>query len=440
MRLAVEQSSPLLGVRNHDSVAQTGRPQPRQVSNSRLETPMTTPAAPNYLAKPLYLDGHATTPCTDAVVAAMLPYFTAAFGNPSSSTHRYGDDADRAIRAARKAVAGLIGASPSEITFVSSATEGCNLVLKGGDWRRVVTVATEHKAVLAPCETLAKSGVDVEILPVGSDGLLDLARLRDALLIPTDLVAVMGANNEIGTLQPIAAIADLCRSARARLLVDATQLVPWSRVDVRSLGADFLVFSAHKLHGPKGVGAVFASKDARTVLRRQIDGGGQESAMRAGTSNVPAIVGFGQAASETLGRYASARIVGDLRDRLLGSLRCGIADLVVHGSLDARLPNNLCVSVPGIEADVLLSRLPDLALSTGSACYSGAPEPSYVVRALGVGYGDAWSAFRIGLTHSVTLAEVEYAAGRIITEVEALRVLDQTGDSAGSAILQKGAA
>lgn len=436
-RLAVEELTVVLRVLERWSVARSGRLHVSRVQNSAVDAAMNTRAAANYLAVPLYLDGHATTPCSPGVVAAMLPYFTTLFGNPSSTTHRYGDDADRAVRAARKAVAGLIGASPSEITFVSSATEACNLVLKGGNWRRVVTVATEHKAVLASCEMLAKSGVDVEILPVQSDGLLDLERLRVALQIHTDLVAVMGANNEIGTLQPVAAIAELCRAAGARLLVDATQLVPWFQVDVGTFGADFLVFSAHKMYGPKGAGALYAKKGPRAELLRQIDGGGQESGFRAGTSNVPAIVGFGQAASELIGRYDAVDRVRTLRDQLLADLQTSIGDLVVHGCLGIRLPNNLCLSVPGIEADVLLSRLPDLALSSGSACYSGAPEPSYVVRALGVNYREAWSAFRVGLTHEVTAAEIAYAAGRISYEVQGLRALE---GPAGNAILRKGAA
>ena len=397
-------------------------------------------ALAKYLDQPLYLDGHATTPCTPGVVAAMMPYFTSSFGNPASSTHRYGNEAEDAVRRARRAVAALIGASPSEVTFTASATEACNLVIKGGHWRRIVTLATEHKAVLASCKSLAKDGVDVEVLQVRADGTTDMALLTAALSVPTDLVAVAGANNEIGTLQPVGAIAAACRAAGALLFVDATQLVPWHALNVEPLGADLLVFSGHKMHGPKGAAALYASRQVRDRLVRQIDGGGQEAGMRAGTANVPAIVGFGQAVAETSCRYDRVSRVRALRDQLLTNLRAGIGDLVVHGTMASRLPNNLCLSVPGIEADVLLTRLPDLALSTGSACYSGAPEPSYVVRALGVSYQEAWSAFRIGLTHDITAEELDYAAGRIITEASGLRSIEGQLGPAGAKGVEKWAA
>ena len=377
-----------------------------------------------YLRDPVYLDAHATTPCAPDVVEAMLPFFTKAFGNPASLTHEFGAVAERAVKRARAQVATLVGASPSEVTFTSGATEACNLVLKGGMWRRVVTLATEHKAVLAACETLARQGVDVEILPVEPSGLVNLETLERALRLPTDLVAVMAANNETGTLQPLSAVAATCHRNGALLFTDATQWLPWLELSMNEIGVDYLACSAHKLYGPKGVGALVCRGDAASRLRRMQDGGGQERGLRAGTLNVPAIVGFGQAAHGTLeARPTVGKRVQELRDQLLATLAAQGGAVKVHGTLENRLPNNICLSFVGVDAEPLLARLPDLALSMGSACYSGAPEPSYVVRALGVSYDDAWSAIRIGLSRETTPGEVEYAAARIAAEVAALRRL-----------------
>jgi cysteine desulfurase len=377
-----------------------------------------------YLREPVFLDAHATTPCAPKVVEAMLPFFTTAFGNPASATHGYGAVAETAVKRARAEVARLIGANPGEITFTSGATEACNLVLKGGPWRRIITVATEHKAVLAAAEAVRLAGSEVVVLDVQRDGFLDLAVLESALKTPTDLVAVMAANNETGVLQPIPQIAALCRLYGASLFSDATQYLPWLPLDVRELDVDYLAFSAHKLYGPKGAGALYCRSTAAKRLLRQMDGGGQERGLRAGTLNVPAIVGFGVAAAETLhfGRGECDRVRA-LRDTLLARLAADAGPVIVHGSVDQRLPNNLCVSFVGLDAEPLLARLPDIAASMGSACYSGAPEPSYVIRALGVPYSAAWSAVRFGLSRNTGLGEIEYAAGRIAAEVHALRGL-----------------
>jgi cysteine desulfurase len=377
--------------------------------------------------RPVYLDYHATTPVDPRVVQAMLPYFTERFGNPSSRTHRVGWEAAEAVDRARAEVARLVGARPREVVFTSGATESNNLAIKGavaagrrrGD--HVVTVVTEHHAVLDACRRLERHGVRVTYLPVEPDGLVDLDRVRAAVGPGTVLVSVMTANNEIGVIQPVAEIARIAHARGALVHTDAAQAVGKIPVDVEALGVDLLSWTAHKMYGPKGVGALYIRRGVE--LEPLLDGGGQERGLRPGTLNVAGIVGFGAASAICRGELAAeAERLRALRDRLLTGLRARVGDLTVNGSLAARLPHNLNVSFPGVEGEALLLALgDDLAVSTGAACASGASEPSYVVTALGVPDATALVLLRFGLGRWTTADEIDYAVEKVGAAVTALR-------------------
>ncbi len=376
--------------------------------------------------RPVYLDYHATTPVDPRVVQAMLPYFTERFGNPSSRTHRVGTEAAEAVDRARAQVARLIGARAREIVFTSGATESNNLAIKGvaaarrGRGGHIVTVVTEHHAVLDTCRRLEREGLRVTYLPVQPDGLVDLDRVRGAVGPDTILVSVMLANNEIGVLQPVAAIARLAHERGALVHTDAAQAAGKIPVDVEALGVDLLSFTAHKMYGPKGVGALYVRRGVE--IAPLLDGGGQERGLRPGTLNVAGIVGFGAAAEICRGELAAeAERLGRLRDRLLAGLRERVGDLRVNGSLEARLPHNLNVSFPGVAGESLLLALGDLAVSAGAACASGTSEPSYVLKALGLSDALALASLRFGLGRWTTEEEVDYAVDRVATVVGALR-------------------
>ena len=378
---------------------------------------------------PIYLDYHASTPVDPRALEAMLPYFSEHFGNAASKTHPFGWKADDAVEAGRRQVAALIGASAKEIVFTSGATESNNLALKGvahafrSRGNHIVTLTTEHKAVLDSCHHLEDEGFAVTYLGVGRDGLVDLDALRDAITDRTILVSVMAANNEIGVLQPIAAIGAIARERGVLVHTDAVQAIGKVPFDVSTLPVDLASMTAHKTYGPKGVGALYVRRgEVKLELDPLMDGGGHERGLRSGTLNVPGIVGFGKAAeiakSEML--TESPRLAA-LRDRLLAALRAEVSDLHVNGSLDARLPHNLNVSFPGVPGESLLLGIDDICVSAGSACSSGSEEPPYVLKALGMDADLARASIRFGLGRYTTEEEIDYTAGKVSAVVRQLR-------------------
>ena len=372
------------------------------------------------LQLPLYLDHHATTPLDPRVLDAMLPYFTERFGNPHSAQHAHGWTAEAAIEAARTEVAALIGALPEDIVFTSGATEANNLAIRGAAHstgrRHLLTCATEHPCVLETCRALAREGFAITELPVRADGLLDLDQLSAALRPDTALVSVMTANHEIGVLQPIAAIAKLCQERGILLHTDAAQAAGRIPLDVAALGVDLMSLSAHKLYGPKGIGALYVRRGVR--IAPLFAGGGQERGLRPGTLPTPLCVGFGKAcalAQEELA--AEAARVRALRDRLYDGLRQALPDIRLNGAAEPRLPNNLNFCLPGVDAEDLLSELPELALATGAACASATQEPSPVLRAIRLADEDIQGSIRIGLGHTTTAAQIEFAIDRIVARI-----------------------
>jgi cysteine desulfurase len=379
--------------------------------------------------KPLYLDYHATTPVDPRVLDEMLPFFTERFGNPHSKQHAWGWDARDAAERARAQVAALINASANEITFTSGATESNNLALKGAvDTLRtrgnhIITIATEHKSVLDVCRQFGQQGLEVTVLGVDADGLVDLNELRRALTPATVLVSVMAANNEIGTIQPMAEIGAIVHEHGALLHTDAAQAAGKIPIDVRAMHIDLLSMTAHKFYGPKGCGALFVRRaKPKIALAPQAVGGGQESGLRSGTLNVPGIVGLGRAAEICrLEMGDEGKRLADLRDRLLEGLRVRLPDVRVNGSLTRRLPHNLHVSFDGVEGEALLMALGDLAVSTGSACSSGSRAPSHVLEAIGATSGRAGASIRFGLGRTTSAADIDYAIDRVATVVSAIR-------------------
>jgi cysteine desulfurase len=382
------------------------------------------------MSRPIYMDYHATTPVDPAVVSVMVPCFTEHFGNAASRQYRLGWEALAAVDKARDQVAGLIGADAKEIVFTSGATESNNLALKGlvetsaQKGRHFVTVITEHKSVLDTCKRLMHEGCEVTTLPVQPDGLVDLDRLRDAVTPGTVAVSVMSANNEIGVLAPLKEIAAIAHEKGALLHTDAVQGAGKVPFDVNALGIDLASLTAHKLYGPKGVGALYVRRrNPRVTLSPLIDGGGHERGMRSGTLNVPGIVGFGAAAAMARQLMpAESQRMKALRDRLLVGLQARVPDLVVNGSLETRLPGNLNVSVPGVDGEALLVSLcDDVALSSGAACT--AAEPSHVLKALGRPTDLALASLRFGLGRWTTDEEVDFAIERVSEVVNRLRAM-----------------
>jgi cysteine desulfurase len=380
---------------------------------------------------PVYLDYHATTPVDPRVLEAMLPFFTEKFGNASSRHHAFGWEAEHAVETARKQVAELIGASPQEIVFTSGATESNNLALKGAAARfasqggHIVTAATEHKAVLDACHWLEQAGFEVTYLPVNRDGRIDLDRLRRSIRPDTILVSIMHANNEIGVLQPLAEIGRIARERGVLFHTDAAQSAGKVPIHVEQAHVDLLSLSAHKMYGPKGIGALYVRrKNPRVEIAPQIHGGGHERGLRSGTLNVPGIVGLGKACEICrLEMPQEAERVGRLRDRLKQLLEDGLDDLHINGSMESRLPNNLNVSFAHVLADSLLMALRDVAVSSGSACSSATQAPSHVLQALGLEPDLARSSIRFGLGRFTTEEEIEFAAARVIETVKRLREL-----------------
>ncbi len=380
----------------------------------------------------VYMDNHATTRADPRVIAAMLPYFGEVYGNPASRAHRFGWEAEEAVERARGQVAALIGAHPREVVFTSGATESNNLAIRGVVLARervgghVVTVQTEHKAVLDPCKRLEREGLaEVTYLKPRRDGLIEPDAVRAALRADTVLISVMLANNEIGVLQPVAEVGRIAHEAGVSFHCDAAQATGKVAVDVAAMGIDLLSLSAHKMYGPKGIGALYVrSREPRVRIRALVDGGGHERGMRSGTLNVPGIVGLGCAcavAAEDM-EAESGRVLA-LRERLRARLFAELEDTTLNGSPEQRLPGNLNLSFGGIEAESLLMSLEDVALSSGSACTSATLEPSHVLRAIGVRDELAHGSIRFGLGRFNDADEVDYVAGRLVEEVRRLRRL-----------------
>ena len=382
------------------------------------------------LQTPIYLDNHATTPVDPRVLEAMMPYFTVRFGNAASKSHAFGWEADAAVDTAREQVAKLIGASsPREIVFTSGATESDNLAIKGvaeayrDKGNHIITCVTEHKAVLDSCKVLAKHGFEVTYLPVGGDGLIDMQRLRAAITDKTILISIMAANNEIGTIQPIKEIGRLAKEKNILFHSDATQGVGKFPINVDDMGIDLLSLTAHKMYGPKGIGALYVrSTGPRVKLVSLIDGGGHERGMRSGTLNVPGIVGLGKAcelAQKEMSAEAERLIA--LRERLKDGILKQLDDVQINGHAVQRLPGNLNLSFAYIEGESLLMGLKDIAVSTGSACTSASLEPSYVLKAIGLADELAYSAIRFGLGRFTSEEEIDFTVKRVVEEVRRLR-------------------
>jgi cysteine desulfurase len=381
------------------------------------------------VSRPIYLDAHATTPVDPRVVEAMLPYFSEKFGNAASRTHAYGWSAEAAVELAREVVAAAIGAwSPKEIVFTSGATESNNLALRGvleaaPAGSHVVTTAIEHHAVLDPVRHLEHYGYEATVVPVEPNGVVDPARVAAAITPKTALVSVMTANNEVGTIQPIADIARITRERGIFFHTDAAQAIGRVPIDVDRMGIDLLSLSAHKIYGPKGIGALYVrSRGPRVRLVAQMDGGGHERGMRSGTLNVPGIVGLSKAC-ELLSQESRAENerMRTLRDRLHAALRASIEGLELNGDAEHRLAGNLNVSIAGVPSDTLIGALPEIAISSGSACTSASLEPSYVLRAMGAGDERARASLRFGIGRFTTEAQVDRAAELVAAKVAELR-------------------
>jgi cysteine desulfurase len=380
---------------------------------------------------PIYLDYHATTPVDERVLEAMLPYFREHFGNAASRNHSFGWVAEEAVEKARKQIAALINASPKEIVFTSGATESNNLAIKGvaemyaEKGNHIITAATEHKAVLDTCKRLEKRGFRVTYLPVRPDGLIDLDQLRDSITDKTILVSIMYGNNEIGTIQDIRTIGQICHEKGVLFHTDATQAVGKIPVDVIADNIDLLSCSAHKMYGPKGVGALYVRrKNPRVQLTAQMDGGGHERGMRSGTLNVPGIVGFGKAAElcQQLMPEEMPRLER-LRNKLKDGILAELDEVYINGTMERRLPHNLNMSFAYVEGESLLMGINDIAVSSGSACTSATLEPSYVLKALGAGDDLAHSSIRFGLGRFTTEEEIDYTIGKVVEVVKKLREL-----------------
>ncbi len=380
---------------------------------------------------PIYMDNHATTRTDPRVVEEMLPYFTENFGNAASRNHEFGWIAEQAVEQARDRIAKLIGATAKEIIFTSGATESDNLAIKGvaemykEKGNHIITQAIEHKAVLDTCKRLEKYGFRVTYLPVQKDGRIDLDDLKRAMDDKTILVTIMAANNEIGVLQPIREIGALCHERGVLFHTDAVQIIGKAPFNVIQDNVDLASISAHKLYGPKGVGALYVRrKNPRVQLVAQIDGGGHERGMRSGTLNVPGIVGLGKACAIASSDMAEEmKYLSGLRDRLKDKIMGQLDEVYINGSMEHRLPGNLNISFAYVEGESLLMGINDIAVSSGSACTSATLEPSYVLKGLGAGDDLAHSSIRFGLGRFNTEAEVDYVAERVVDTVRRLREL-----------------
>ncbi len=384
---------------------------------------------------PIYLDNHATTRCDPAVLDAMWPWFAERYGNPASRTHRFGLEANAAVEVARAEVAALVGGNPKEIVFTSGATEADNLAILGlarvrTDRRHFVTGATEHPAVLDPLASLERAGWTVTRLPVDADGRIDPAELRRNLRPDTALVSLMAVNNEIGAIHPLAEIGAICREASVPFHIDAAQAGSVLRLDANQVKADLISLSAHKMYGPKGIGALWVRRGRPRIALEPLQyGGGHERGMRSGTLPTPLIVGFGAAARlarEGFERGEPARIAA-LRDRLWAGIQAGVPGVSLNGGVAHRAANNLNISIVNVESQALIASLRDVALSSGSACSSATLEPSHVLRAIGLAPERAQGSVRFGLGRFTTEEEIDYVIARVVEAVHRLRALIEGG-------------
>ncbi|HZQ67796.1 MAG TPA: IscS subfamily cysteine desulfurase [Terriglobales bacterium] len=401
------------------------------MSTDVKSVPQASTAVPQGVKLPIYLDNHATTPMDPRVLEEMLPYFMEKFGNAASRNHPFGWVAEEGVEKARERVAKLIGASTKEIIFTSGATESDNLAIKGvaemyrEKGNHIITAVTEHKAVLDTCKRLEKYGYRVTYLPVQKNGLVDLDELKRAIDDKTILVTIMAANNEIGVLQPWREIGKICRERGVLYHSDAVQAVGKVPIDVNKDNIDLMSITAHKIYGPKGVGALYVRrKNPRVQISAIIDGGGHERGMRSGTLNVPGIVGLGKACAIAMEEMPkeSCHLAG-LRNRLRDSIMSRLDEVYINGSMEQRLPGNLNISFAYVEGESLLMGINDIAVSSGSACTSATLEPSYVLKALGTGDDLAHSSIRFGIGRFNTEAEVDYVADRVVETVQRLREL-----------------
>ena len=379
---------------------------------------------------PIYMDYNATTPVDPRVLEAMLPYFTDTFGNAASRSHSFGWTAEEAVNDARIKIAQLIGAKkPKEIVFTSGATESDNLALKGvahfyrSKGNHIITSKIEHKAILDTCKRLEKEGIEVTYLPVDSNGLVSPEAVAAAITDKTILVSIMLANNEIGTIQPLAKIGAITRERGVLLHTDAVQGIGKTPFNVQDLNVDLASLTAHKIYGPKGIGALYVRRSKpRVRITAEVDGGGHEFGMRSGTLNVPAIVGFGKACEILTNEWAEeAQRLRVLRDRLLDKITASLDEVVVNGSIEHRLPNNLNISFTFVEGEAMMMAIKDVAVSSGSACTSASLEPSYVLHAMGISDDAAHSSIRFGIGRFTTEQEVDYVADLVIEKVNKLR-------------------
>ncbi|OUC14508.1 MAG: IscS subfamily cysteine desulfurase [Alkalinema sp. CACIAM 70d] len=379
--------------------------------------------------RPIYLDCHSTTPVDDRVFESMKPFFTEFFGNPASVTHQYGWEAEAAVKLARTTLAEAIGATPEEIIFTSGATEANNLAIKGvaesyyGQGRHIVTVATEHNAVLDPCRYLETLGFEITILPVQTNGLLNLAQLEASLRSDTILVSVMAANNEIGVLQSITEIGQLCHDRQIIFHTDAAQAIGKIPLNVQTMQVDLMSLTAHKVYGPKGIGALYVRRrNPRVALAPQLHGGGHERGLRSGTLYVPQIVGFAKAVEIAIDVLPQeSQRIRQLRDRLWSQLQT-LDSLHLNGDFEQRLPGNLNISIPHVESTALLLALQStIAVSSGSACTAAKIEPSHVLTALDLPDDLAFASLRFGIGRFNTEIDIDRAAQAVITAVNALK-------------------
>jgi cysteine desulfurase len=381
------------------------------------------------LQLPVYMDNNATTPCDPRVVEAMLPYFTRYFGNAASRSHAYGWEAEEAVKYAREQVAALTGAEPGEIIFTSGATEADNLAIKGvlemygAKGNHIITVATEHKAVLDTCKHIEKEGAEITYLPVDADGMINLQQLETAIKPTTILVAVMYANNETGVVQPVKEISAIAKKYGVLFFSDIVQAAGKIPVNVNMDGIDLAAISAHKIYGPKGVGALYVRrKNPRVKLMPQLDGGGHEKGIRSGTLNVPGIVGFGKAAELAMETWFSEGIrLGRLRDKLENAL-LRLTEVSVNGNKNSRLPHVSNLSFSQAESEGLMMGFnKNVAVSSGSACTAALLEPSYVLKAMGVSDEAALASLRFSLGRFTTEEEVDYAVEQVSAGVRKMR-------------------
>jgi cysteine desulfurase len=391
--------------------------------------------------QPIYLDYQATTPMDPRVLEAMLPYFTYKFGNPHSRSHSYGWEAEEGVEKARGQVAKLIGADEKEVIFTSGATESNNLAIRGvaefykDRKNHIVTTVTEHKCVLDTCRHLEQSGFEVTYLPVQKNGLIDLEALRNAITDKTVVVSIMAVNNEIGVIQPLEEIGKICREKKVFFHTDAAQAAGKIPLDVEKMNIDLMSISGHKIYGPKGIGALYVRRKPRVRLVPLIVGGGQERGFRSGTLPTPLCVGLGEAAEICLKEMdGEAKRLKKLQERMLKGLNDQLAEIVVNGDLEHRIPGNLNISFAYVEGESLMMGIKGLSVSSGSACTSASLEPSYVLRALGVEEEMAHTSLRIGLGRFTTEQEVDTAVDELVRHVNKLRAMSPLWEMAQEGI------